>query len=409
MLTIYRKGRKARPIPNLLGPGGITFECLDLVSVFRKILFAVRTEPAPTGSIGWIEDSESDWWGETLQEIFLKVVSCFVIGEIQIPQSHSNITISKDLIAHSNPCTASGYSWPTPAKYLNDYTSYASAVTRPRLLDAHSDSTILAFNHDESAEEGMGGNSAEPRQEYTPDCDSLNAFQQQGLEFEKSLEDSFMERHRRAVAENDVLSNRPVLHPELEFWVSQPAANFEPSTWYSTELSNLYARSNIWAKSQIHLRVLDEEKQRLDSLNYDIQMRICAIEAETLETTKKAKEIEMRLSVLQGLYSRHIENINALKAANTKLRTAEARQTTPSKSPVQQRRPGSQHRNLTPPADKLLGRARNPYSLAKAQPQAGVRTSLAQGSYSQTPCPTLESPINPQCFTSDIQNERKLL
>lgn len=104
----------------------ISFQPLDLIYTFCKILFAVPTHEAAPDGIGWLKDPEdqSDWWAQTLMDCLFRAVAFYVGAEAFLPESHNDSAIRKDLIAAANPSlSVGGFRWPPmlPQYRIIDY------------------------------------------------------------------------------------------------------------------------------------------------------------------------------------------------------------------------------------------------------------------------------------------------
>lgn len=74
-------------------------------------------------------------------------------------------------------------------------------------------------------------------------------------------------------------------------------------TDYMDGLSNAYAQSNIWAKTQIHLRLREQEVEHLETVRWITHHRIEVIVQEADRVCKAAEEMELKRHVLEKLYA----------------------------------------------------------------------------------------------------------
>ena len=118
---------------------------------------------------------------------------------------------------------------------------------------------------------------------------------------------------RAAEAEDGIAPVSPELPLGIEPSVLQPPAGYSPPSYYASELANQYARANIWGKTEIHLQLLEQEKQRLDTLNFTIHSRIGAIEKEAETVHNELAMMRQRREVLESLYTKHAEGLVGLE------------------------------------------------------------------------------------------------
>src|SRR5947209_1535566 len=96
-------------------------------------------------------------------------------------------------------------------------------------------------------------------------------------------------------------------------------ASYSSPTDYTTDLSNQYACANLWGKSEIHLHLLDQERRRLDTLNFQIHSHIARVCEEADMVRAQISEMKQKHEVLQDLYRKHAAEIKKLEQVHLSL------------------------------------------------------------------------------------------
>lgn len=213
-------------MPPFFAKDGITFTLVHLVGVFHKILFAVSTKESLPGTIGWIRDDEGSWWAENLKECFFCAVTAYVSTEAFMSGSHSDMAISKDLIAAHNPrLHGGGFRWlPMLPGYRSfDYTNYLRglphAVPLPHAdgetVETEAPATSFAALDDDFPVQSQSNDT-----DFIPAQEILDDLVKDSINHKQEFVNAFMEDHSKTTA-NDIFA-RPPLPAQLEASPSKP-------------------------------------------------------------------------------------------------------------------------------------------------------------------------------------------
>ena len=326
-----RQRKQAKSPPVLVSPTGLKFERSDLIKVFARILPVLQTEKCEAGCVGWISNPRSSddaqWWADLLQRKFLSVVQAYVVGEAHLEGSHSDAAITKDLGVNSPFLTADNIRFP-PVKVLDDIDlEYLAQNPLPIPNAFDGVNTVLTSSRTmtftDLANEGVQpiDDMPEPAEivpELLQDLEKRARQKEieecQGLLLRRAAD-------RAAEADDGIAPVSPELPLEIESSILQPPAGYSLPSYYVSELANQYARANIWGKTEIHLQLLEQEKQRLDTLNFTIHSRIGAIEKEAETVHNELAMMRQRREVLESLYTKHAEGLVGLEDERAALRS----------------------------------------------------------------------------------------
>lgn len=202
---------------------------------------------------------------------------------------------------------------------------------------------------------------------------------------------------RAMEVEEGVLAIVPPPPIEIESSILQPPPKYSPPSYYIDELSNQYARANIWGKTEIHLQLLDQETRRLDTLNFQIHSRIEKIKEEAAAVRAEIALARQKHQVLHNLYKQHGEELESLEEERANLESEEQKHMAgrqPSQAAHSRKRTASVaggFRDGRSKSRKVVGPGRLQNSIA--------RENVARGKQSDPITPP--NPPNPYAMTSE--------
>ena len=312
------------------------------MKVFSRILPVLRTEKCESGKVGWISNPSSaddaDWWARLLQRKFLSVVEAFVVGEAFLEGSHGEEAITKDLKMNSPFLTADNIRFP-PVKSEMDIDLILFGKDPFPVHDAFDGTATVRTNvrtktFMDLANHGIRAMPELPEPEVAiPEL--LSDMEERARVQEEEEQRAFTSARaedREAEEEEGLLPPAPFLPFAAESSVFPQITSHPSPDYYSTELSNQYARANLWGKSEIHLQLLEQEKRRLDTLNFQVYSRIEKIGLEAENIRAQILELEKKHEVLQGLYGTHQTKFTDLEQSNDALQHESAKKYKPSYS-----------------------------------------------------------------------------
>lgn len=282
--------------------------------------------------MGWMSNPQSvgdaRWWADLLQRKFLLVVQAYVVGEAYLEGSHGDAAITKDLLMNSPSLTADNLRFP-PVKAESDIDLEYLGRNPFHVFSASDGEKVPSTSGRTMTFTDLANDGARPLdQEPEPPAiipellrDLNNRAQQKAEEEHQELIGARAE-DRAIEIDEGIATILPPSPPPLnvESSILQPPPQYSPPSYYMDELGNQYARTNLWGKSQIHLQLSDQEKRRLDTLNFQIYSRIEKIGEEAAAVRDEIAVMRQKHQVLRDLYKKHAVELDLLEKEQATLK-----------------------------------------------------------------------------------------
>ena len=293
------------------------------LSRYLREFFLCYTLDYEVGNVGWISNPQSSddaqWWADLLQRKFLLVVQAYVVGEAYLEGSHSEAAITKDLQTYSPFLTADNIRFP-PVKAGSDIDLQYLGRNPFPVLNASDGVSVMPTSRRTMTFTDLANEGIHPVEDIPERAEIIPELLQDLDSRARQKEDEEREELLRARAEDRMIEAEEGVAPitpqppiEVESSILQPPLEYSAPPDYVYDLAYHYARANIWGKTAIHLQLLEQEKRRLDTLNFQIHSRIEKMEEEEAEVRQQIALTRQKHQVLRDLYEKHMEKLASLE------------------------------------------------------------------------------------------------